>query len=122
MLVKCTVTQGEFLKQDFIYLFLERGIGRDRNISVQEKHQSDVSPTPPAGKSDHNTGMCPDREVNLWCFGSQASIQPTELHQPVQGFSHHVPCCDDLSHQGMILGYDFQETEIDSEKVEVVYC
>ena len=36
-----------YFKKDFIYSFLERGEGRERNISVREKHPSVASPTLP---------------------------------------------------------------------------
>ena len=68
--------------KDFIYLFLERVEGkekeRERNINVW------LPPTcPPTDLSlAHNPGMCPDWESNLWSFGSQAVTQSTELHQP----------------------------------------
>ena len=46
--------------KDFIYLFLERGEGRER-----EKHQCVVaSPVPPTGDLACNPGMCPDWESN----------------------------------------------------------
>ena len=52
-----------FLK-DFIYLFLERGEGREeemkRSINVREIHQSVASCTPPTGDMAHNLGMCAD--------------------------------------------------------------
>ena len=37
---------------------------RERNIDVQEKHQSVASPMLPAGNLAHNPGMCPDQELN----------------------------------------------------------
>ena len=74
-------------KKYIIYLFLERGEGREkereRNFSVQEKQCPLVaSHMPPTGDLAHNPGMCPDWESNQWPFGSQASIQSTELHYP----------------------------------------
>ena len=51
-----------FLKTNFIYLFLERGEGKER---VGEKHQCVVfSHVPPIGDLAHNPGMCPDWESN----------------------------------------------------------
>ena len=48
-----------------------------------EKHQCVVvSHAPPPEDLAHNPGMSPDRESNWWPFGSQASIQSTEPHQP----------------------------------------
>ena len=56
-----------FFKKEFIYLFLERGEGRE---TKGENHQCVVvSPVPPTGKS------------NQWPFGSQAGTQSTEPHQ-----------------------------------------
>ena len=37
---------------------------------------------PPTGDLTHNPGMCPDWELNWSPFGSQASVQFTEQHQP----------------------------------------
>ena len=49
----------------------------------EEKHQNVVaSHVPPAGDLACNLGMCPDWESNQWPFGSQASTQSTEPHQP----------------------------------------
>ena len=47
---------------------------RERNISVQEIHQSVTSHMPLAGDLAPNPGMCPDWESNQWPFGSQARI------------------------------------------------
>ena len=75
-----------FFKKDFIYLFLERGEGREKerekNIIVQEKHSLVASHTPPNGDLAHNLGMCPHWEKNQPPFGSQARVQSTEPHQP----------------------------------------
>ena len=50
-----------------------------------EKHQCVVaSMHPTTGDLAHNRGMCPDWESNQWPFGSQASTQSTEPHQPGQ--------------------------------------
>ena len=66
--------------KDFIYLFLERGKGREK-----EKHQCVVaSHTPPSGDLACNPGMCPDWESNLQPLGLQVSTQSTEPHQPGQ--------------------------------------
>ena len=60
--------------KDFIYSFLDRGV---------EKHQRVASPcTAPTGDLVHNPGMCPDWESNWRPFGSQASAQSAESHQP----------------------------------------
>ena len=53
----------------YIYLFSERGEGREkekeRNIDVQEIHRSVAFHTPPTGVLPLNPGMCPDWELNL---------------------------------------------------------
>ena len=68
-----------FLKILFIYF--QRG-GREGEREG-EKHQCVVaSRAPPTGDLAHNSGICPDWELNLWHFGSQARAQSTELHQP----------------------------------------
>ena len=65
----------EFFK-DFIYVFLEKG--RERG-----KYQCVVaSCAPTTGDLTCNPGMCPDWESNQQHFGSQASIQSAESHQP----------------------------------------
>ena len=67
----------------FIY-FLEREMEGDKE---GEKHQCAVaSHVPPTGDQACNPGMCPDWESNQRPFGSQASTQSTELHQP----GHHL--------------------------------
>ena len=64
----------------FIYLYLERGEEKEkegeRNIHVQEKYWLVASHTPPNGDLTHNPGVCPDWELNLWPFGSQAALNP----------------------------------------------
>ena len=45
-------------------------------------HQSVTFHMPTHGGLAHNTGMCPDQELNWRPFGSQASTQFTEPHQP----------------------------------------
>ena len=62
------------LKKDFMYLFLERGEGREkegeRNINVVAFH---VAPT---GDPACNPGMCPDWESNQQPFVSQPALNP----------------------------------------------
>ena len=64
-----------------VCLFSERGEGREkvkeRNISVWLP-----LPPPPTGDLACNPGMCLDWESNRGPFGSQASTQSTEPHQP----------------------------------------
>ena len=68
-----------------IFLFL-KFIFRERRTEGEregEKHQCVVaSHTFPTGDLACNPGMCPDGESNQWPFGSQASTQSTEPHQP----------------------------------------
>ena len=52
-----------FLK-DVIYLFLERGKERERNIDVREKHPSVALVRALTMDLAHNPGMCPDWEQN----------------------------------------------------------
>ena len=60
-----------FLKNIFIYLFLEIGREGERE---GKKHQCVVaSHAPPTGDLPCNPGMCPDWESNQRPFGSQAS-------------------------------------------------
>ena len=66
----------------FIYLFIFRARGREGERQG-EKHQCVVaSCVPLTGDLACNPGMCPDWESNQEPFGSQASTQSTELHQP----------------------------------------
>ena len=53
-----------FFKTYFIYLFLERGEGKEKNFDVLEKHPLVASHTPPNGDLAHNPAMCPDWESN----------------------------------------------------------
>ena len=59
-----------------IYLFLERGEGREkereRNINVWKIHQLVASWMPPTEDLAHNPGMYPDWELNQEPFGLQA--------------------------------------------------
>ena len=60
------------LKKSFIYLFLERGEGREKGA---EKHQCVVASCAPSTEDlAHNPGMCPDWESNQWPFGLQAAL------------------------------------------------
>ena len=76
---------------DFIYLFLERGEGREKET---EKHQCVVAshtPPLPLGTWPANPGMCPDWESNWQPLGSQASsTQSTEPHQPGPFYCYNV--------------------------------
>ena len=72
-----------FLK-DFIYLFLEREEGREkereRNINMWLPLMHHL-PTPTGGLA-RNPGMYPDWELNRQPFGLQAGTDSTEPHQP----------------------------------------
>ena len=57
-----------------LFTFLERG--------EREKHRLVASHTPPTRDLAYTPGMCPDWESNQQPFGSQASSQSTEPHQP----------------------------------------
>ena len=73
-----------FKKRFYLFTFRERGRGGERE---GEKHQCAVaSHTPLTGDLVRNPGMCPDWESNRRPFGSQASTQSTEPHQPGQVF------------------------------------
>ena len=70
-----------FLKT--LFIFRERGREGERE---GEKNQCVVaSPTPPSGNLAHNSGMCPDWELNQQPRALQASTQSTEPHQPELG-------------------------------------
>ena len=65
-----------------LFIFREKGMEGERKA---EKHPCVVaSHTPPTGDLAHNPGTCPDWESNRQPFGSQASTQSTEPHQPGQ--------------------------------------
>ena len=66
----------------FIYRGGAGGRKSKRNIDVQEIHWCVASHMPPTGDLAGNPCMCPDWESNWWPFGSQASTQSTEPHQP----------------------------------------
>ena len=72
-------TKRKLVLKDFMYVFLERGEGkekeRERNIHVW------LSLTPLTGDLACNPGMFPDWESNRPPFGSQTGAQPTEPHQ-----------------------------------------
>ena len=69
-------------KKYFIYLFLERGGGREKNIGMWEKHQTVASHMASARDLAHNLGICPDLESNQWLFSLQDNVQSSEPHQP----------------------------------------
>ena len=54
----------------YLFLFRERGREGEREW------------TPPTGDLARNPGTCPDQELNLWPFDTQAGTQSSEPHQP----------------------------------------
>ena len=62
-----------------MYLFLERGEGRERQ---RETSMCGCFSRAPYWGLAHNPGMCPDWESNQQHFGSQADTQSTEPRQP----------------------------------------
>ena len=71
----------DFLKKYFINIFLDIGERREKE---RERNINMWLPLmhPLLGNLAHNPGMCPDWESNLPPFGSQATSQSTEPHQP----------------------------------------
>ena len=65
----------------FIYLSISRETGRERE-KEGEKHQCVVASHTPTRNPACNPGTCPDWELNWRPFGSEASAQSTEPHQP----------------------------------------
>ena len=64
-----------FLFKDFIYLFLEWGEGRERNINVW------MPPMSPNGDLARNLGMSPDWELNGQPFGLQSKLNPLSYNR-----------------------------------------
>ena len=78
----CNSIINKYIKKikDYLFIFRERGREGERE---GEKPQCLVAPdTPPPGGLAHNPGMCPAWESNQQPFGSQASTQSPEPHQP----------------------------------------
>ena len=67
----------------FTYLFLERGEGKEKERERETSICGCLSHTPYRDLA-RNPGMYPDWESNQQPFGSQASTQSTEPHQPGQ--------------------------------------
>ena len=63
----------------FIYLFLERGKGREKE---GEKHRLVASHRQLTWDRMYNPGMFPNWESNQWPFTLQDNAQPTEPHRP----------------------------------------
>ena len=68
---------------------------------------------PPTGDPAHNPGMCPDQESNWWLFGSQASTQSTEPHQP--GLSSFVCVCVFCLYDVLSFALDFKADTKENE-------
>ena len=68
--------------KDFIYLFIFRERGREGETEGEKHHCVVASHTSPTWDLARTPGMYPDWELNQRPFGSQASTQSTELHQP----------------------------------------
>ena len=68
----------------YLYLFTERGTGRERNTSMCERYIGWLPHLPPVGDLVCNPGVFPDWELNQRPFGSQAGTQSTEPHRPGQ--------------------------------------
>ena len=64
-----------FVLKIFIFSFLERGEGREKE---REKNINQL----PLADLARNPGMCPDWESNQHPFSSQAGAQSTEPHKP----------------------------------------
>ena len=82
----CIFPDSYGLLKIFIYLFLDRGEGmekdRERNITV-----GCLSCDPQWGRG-LNPGMCPDWELNQWPFSSQASVNPlSHISKGSKGFN-----------------------------------
>ena len=66
------------------YLFTFRQRGRKGEIEGEKRQGVVTSCAPATGDLACNPGICPDWELNQQPFGSQASTQSSELHQPGQ--------------------------------------
>ena len=80
----CSECSAVFLKRFYLFIFRERGMGRERG----EKHQCVVASHM---SLTGDLGICPDWALNQRPFGSQAHVQSIELHQPGIVFSSFWP-------------------------------
>ena len=78
-----------FFKRFYLFIFRERKGWRKRG---RETSECGCLCAPPTGDLARNPGTCPDWESNWRPFGSQASAQSTEPHQPGQLLSHFLTC------------------------------
>ena len=76
-----------FLKTLFIFREGKGGREGEKQQGVVDSH------APPTGDLAHNPGMCSDWESNQRPFGSQASAQSTESHQPGYESQLLLPSC-----------------------------
>ena len=75
-----------FFQKDFIYLVLDKGEGKEKDMERNINVWLPLAHTP-SGDLAHNPGMCPDRESNGQPFDSQDGAQSTEPHKPGLYFS-----------------------------------
>ena len=68
--------------EDFIYLFLERGEGKEKERERNIDQCVVLTHVPPTRDLPHDPGVCTDWESNQRPFGSQASTQSIEPHPP----------------------------------------
>ena len=69
-----------YILRDFIYLFLDREEGREKERERETSMFLSYMPLP--GHLACNPGMCPDWQWNQQPFGLQADAQSTGPHQP----------------------------------------
>ena len=80
LLFLLTINVEEHFLRFYLFIFIEKGREGER---AGEKHQCVVaSCAPPTADLAHNSVMCSDWESNWRPFGSQASAQSPEPHQP----------------------------------------
>ena len=120
--IKTTLSFFVFFN-DFIYSFLERGEGREKeeekNTDVREKHLLIASRTSPARDLGRHAGTCPDQELNRQSFSLWDNAQPTEPQQSGQEpqFWHN----GDTLALGMTLHYCYLPQESVATEVRLVY-
>ena len=94
----------------FIYLFLERGEGKEKE-SGRETSVCGCLLCTPNWDLAHNPGVCPDWEWNWPPFGLQAGSQSTKPHQPGQN-SHFYSSCSVNSGHAIILSYSDGQAQL----------
>ena len=89
-----------FKKGFYLFIFIERE--REKEREGEKHHSVAASRTTPTEDLVHNPDMCPDWESNQQRFGSPASTQSTEPHQPGLHFPFNTVlsmlgiCCKDI--------------------------